>query len=109
MEKAEDKRAARKSKVQPSQRDRRVKGATRVPGAFYRTRAYAHAIVDAATAAGVEVWRPNRLRHLHGTRVRHAFNLEAAAATLRHADVTTTLIYAERRDGLSAEVAEKLG
>lgn len=80
-----------------------------MPGIRYRTSAYAHAVADAALAAGVEVWRPNRLRHLHGTRVRHAFNLEAAAATLGQADVTTTLIYAERWEGLSAEVAERLG
>lgn len=55
------------------------------------------------------VWNPNQLRHSAATKIRAAFGLEAAQVTLGHSTADTTLIYAERSEGVALEVAQKLG
>jgi hypothetical protein len=54
-------------------------------------------------------WHPNRLRHLHGTKVRKEFGLEAAGAALGHSKMSATEVYAERDAQLALNVAAKLG
>jgi site-specific recombinase XerC len=57
----------------------------------------------------VPVFRPNQIRHSFGTRVRHAFGLEAAQVLLGHAKANTTEIYAEKNLALARDVASKIG
>ena len=59
--------------------------------------------------AGVPGWSPNQLRHAAATAVRARFGVEAARTTLGHADLSTTLIYAERDLELAVRVALELG
>ena len=81
----EDKRAARKTKVQPSQRDRRNPKSTRRPGTKYNNvAAYNNAIRRASSRAVVPGWTVNQLRHTFATAARAAFGLEAAQVSLGH-------------------------
>jgi integrase len=65
--------------------------------------------------AAVKAWRkryhfhPNRIRHTHGTSVRHRFGLEAAQVALGHARADVTQVYAERNLGLAVKVAAEVG
>ena len=102
-------RSVRKSKVQPSQRDRRRKGPRRVPGERYTTSSYDHAIARACERAGIPRWSPHRLRHAAATEVRRRFGLEAAQVVLGHAQANITEVYAERDHALAAKVAGEMG
>ena len=68
------KRAARKSKVQPSQVCRRKTTLKRKPREFYSRFTYGSAV--ACIQASVPHWHPNQLRHSRATEVRGAFGLE---------------------------------
>ncbi|MFO0871495.1 MAG: site-specific integrase [Pirellulales bacterium] len=63
----------------------------------------------AAEWRAAHVWSPNQLRHSAATKIRAEFGLEAAQATLGHSTADTTLIYAERSEGVALAVAEKMG
>jgi len=89
-------RAARKSRVQPSQVDRSKRRPSKRPGERYSGPSYAHAVAAACRKAGVGPWSPNRLRHLHATEVRKRFGLEAAQVVLGHSKADVTQIYAQR-------------
>lgn len=102
-------RKKRVTKVQPSQVYRRKVTATRLPGAEYRTHAITHAICEAAKKAGVPHWHPNQLRHLWATEVRRQFGLEGAGASLGHAKMSVTEVYAERDEMLAARIAAAMG
>ncbi len=102
-------RERRKSKVPPSQQNRRKANPKRVPGNVYRVTAYGHAIRRAAEKAGVAHWHPNQLRHTAATTVRKAHGLEAVQVLLGHAKADVSQIYAERDEALAAEVAEQFG
>jgi integrase len=102
-------RAARRSKVQPSQECRKKGRPRRQPGERYRTTSYSHAIRQARLRAGVAVWHPHQLRHSHATEVRKRFGLEAAQVALGHAQANVTEVYAERDLNLAVRVAAELG
>jgi integrase len=104
-----DQRARRKTKVQPSQADRRKKNPKRKPGALYTRDSYKLAIERGCRKAGVPVFRPNQIRHAFGTRIRREFGLEAAQVLLGHSKADVTQIYAERNLTLAAEIARKIG
>jgi integrase len=105
-----EKRAGRKSKVQPSQVDRIKRNARRKPTLWYDARAYAHAIRRACNAAGIKpVWGPNRLRHSYATACRAAFGLEGAQVMLGHSRADVTQIYAEVDASKASEIARKIG
>lgn len=104
-------RAARKSKVTPSQVDRSKKPGQRklrIPSKFLNY-AYPAAIRRAASKAGVPPWHPNQLRHLYATQVRKQFGLEAAQVLLGHSRADVTQVYAERDGALAARVAAEVG
>jgi integrase len=103
------KRAARKTKVPPSQACRRKAAPKRQPGAFYTRHAYAAAVARACEKAGVTRWHPNQLRHARATEVRGAFGLEAAQVVLGHAKASVTEVYAERDLSLAGRVAVASG
>lgn len=125
----------RKTKVQPSQQNRRKARPKRVPGERYTTISYGHAIADACNRAfphpalagipaaemtddqraELEAWRkahrwhPNQLRHSAATRIRREFGLETAKAVLGHSSVVPTQIYAEQDLEAARRAMEKLG
>lgn len=118
-------RAARKTKVQPSQRNRRRAKPKRSPAACYTKDSYQRAIAravikanrertEAAADMGVKPillphWHANQLRHLAATKVRREHGLEAAQVLLGHAKADVTQVYAERDATLAAEVARRIG
>src|SRR5262249_34381637 len=67
QERYEDLRAARKSKVQPSQVCRKKRKPRSQPGQRYRVTSYNHAVSRVCEEHGLEVWHVNQLRHSHGT------------------------------------------
>jgi integrase len=102
-------RAARKSPVQPSQVNRKKKKPRRLPGQRYSPNVISYAVRRACDRAGLQRWFPHQLRHSVATTVRREFGLEAAQATLGHAQADVTQIYAERDLSLAVEVARKIG
>ena len=102
-------RAARKTKVQPSQQDRRKPQPKRQPGQRYTKDSFAWAIRRACDKAKVERWRPNQLRHSFATEVRRHFRLDAVQATLGHSSAKVSEVYAEVAAELSAQVAAACG
>ena len=102
-------RSKRKSKVPPSQMNRRKATPARVPGAVYKVTAYGYAVRKAADKAGVTHWHPNQLRHTFATEVRRAHGPEAAQVLLGHSRADVTQVYAERDEQLATEIAAKIG
>jgi integrase len=102
-------RRARKSKVPPSQRNRRKADPKLTPAAEYTPHTYTHAIRKAAEKAGVPHWHPNQLHHLFATEVRKGHGLEAAQVLLGHSRADVTQVYAERDFALASAVAAKIG
>ena len=119
-------RATRKSKVQPSQRNRRKPSPKRPPADHYTKDSYARAIRRGVRKANKQILieaekmgikdpqlvpygAPNQLRHSKATEVRKLFGLEAAQITLGHAHAQITEVYAERDTKLAADIARKIG
>jgi integrase len=129
-------RNARQTPLTPSQRARQAKrNPRRAPGEFYLKNAYRSAIWRACDKAfphptlskhksadlteeqraELSVWRkshrwsPNRLRHAAATRIRKAFDLEAAQVVLGHARADVTQVYAERDLSRAVEVMRQIG
>lgn len=134
-ERRQAQRAARKSKVQPSQRDRRKIRPRKGPGECYDPDSYRRAIYSACDRAfphptlegipkgrltdeqAVELkawrkahrWHPHQLRHNAATRLRREFGLDAARAVLGHSTPVVTEIYAELDRRKAADAMEKIG
>jgi integrase len=100
------KRANRKSKVQPSQQFRRVENPRKQPGNQYDSGSYRQALQRAAKAAKVQEWNPYQIRHLAATMVREALNAEAAQALLGHAELRMTEHYAKLSESKAIEAAK---
>lgn len=104
-------RAARRSKVTPSQvcRKKAAPNPRAMPAAAYSAHSYARAVERAARRAGVAHWHTNQLRHTHATAVRKRFGLEGAQVALGHSRADVTQVYAERDDELAERVAREVG
>jgi integrase len=118
-------RAQRKTRVQPSQRNRRKRHPKYKPGDHYVKDAYNGAIcraidkanekiIEEAAKAGIEPkplphWSPNQLRHSAATEIRRQFGLEAAQVVLGHSRADVTQVYAERDFQRAKEVMRKIG
>lgn len=118
-------RAKRKTRLQPSQRNRRKARPKKQPKTAYTKDSYRRAVARAVKKANAERteeagkkgteptllphWHPNQLRHSAATEIRRQFGLEAAQVLLGHAKADTTQIYAERDSRLAVEVARKIG
>ena len=104
--------AARKSKVQPSQRERHeaaMANPRREFGATYTTESYGRAIRRACEAHGIQPWSPNQLRHAAATRIRRTHGLEAARVLLGHTSAATTEIYAEADQAKATQIMKEAG
>lgn len=120
-----EQRAARKSKVQPSQSNRAKPKRKVVLRDRYSKDSYGWAIRRACDRAdriarekrqGVEAeprlvdrWHPNQLRHTAATEIRRTFGLEAAQVCLGHRRASVTEIYAERDLALARTAMQSLG
>jgi integrase len=102
-------RRSRKSKVTPSQQNRRKQKPELVPASEYTSHTYSHAVRVAAAKAGVPHWHPNQLRHTFATNVRKEEGLEAAQVMLGHSRADVTQVYAERNESLALKLAAKIG
>ncbi|MBQ9799460.1 MAG: site-specific integrase [Thermoguttaceae bacterium] len=112
LERARERRAARKSPLTPSQRKRDAERRARLDERVrdrYDALSYTKAIKRAAEKAGVAPWTANQLRHLAATQIRAKFGLEAAQVVLGHANADTTQIYAERDFRKAAQIAAEIG
>lgn len=101
-------RASRKSKVYASQcrdQQRRLNQLNE----SYSVAQLDRAISRACGKASIPVWSANQLRHLHATKTRRNFGIEAAAAALGHHNLPTTELYAEADLALAAKVATVVG
>jgi integrase len=89
---SEQKRVARKTKVQPSQVKRSEKAHKKNSrlNNKYSTRAYERAIDRAAERAGVTAWSPNQIRHRFATNTDRNVSREAAMIALGHTQQSTT-------------------
>ena len=108
------KRAARMTKVQPSQACRTKGGPAKAPRERYDTGTYYRAVdyaIRRARKAGVAVadWHPHQLRHSAATRIRRERGLDAARAVLGHRSLAVADTYAEIDLSLAAAVAAELG
>ena len=104
-----EKRQKRKTKVQPSQKNRAKKNPKLRPGDRYEVKSYRRALQCAAEKAGVERWSPNQLRHTRATEIRKEYGLEAAQIILGHEKADVTQIYAERDKQKGVEIMRKIG
>jgi integrase len=102
-------RQERKTKVQPSQMNRRKAKPRRKPGDRYRVGSYAVAIARACVKAGVPHFHPHQIRHTKATEIRREAGLDAARAVLGHRSPRITETYAELDAAKAAEVMERLG
>jgi integrase len=102
-------RQERRSKVTPSQMNRRKQRPRRVPGERYTPGAIALAVRRACAKHGLEHWHPHQLRHSMATTIRREFGLDHARATLGQHSPQVTELYAELDLGKAVEVARKLG
>lgn len=125
----EQRRLARKTKVQPSQASQVARGRTaaakKAPREKFDTDTYHHSIRNAivafnkleaedAAAANREPnpiphWFPNQLRHSRATEVRSSHGIEAAQVLLGHSKAAVTEIYAKRDLELAILVALQSG
>lgn len=103
-----EKRASRKSKVQPSQQGRRKgRSAGKPIREHYTKDAYLTAVKRAAKRAGVPDWSPNQLRHTRATDVEASLGMEAAQILLGHSSPEVTKIYLDP-DAKKKEQIEKV-
>lgn len=129
------KRARRKTRVQPSQQNRRLRFPKSAPGERYDTASYRRALAWGCDAAfphptlstiprtkrtpeqerelrawkAERRWGPNRLRHARATEVRREHGLDAAQVLLGHSRVTTTQVYAEVNEEKAVRAALATG
>lgn len=102
-------RAARKSKVQPSQKDRSKKRRDKSPGVRYQPRSYSAAVRRACDKAKLPRWHPHQLRHNACTLIVEQFGWDVARIILGHRTLDTTRIYGEDDIKKAIEAIARLG
>jgi integrase len=112
-------RQNRKTRVQPSQKDRRKARPRKNPGDCYTVESYRRAIVYGVGRANSErtknnqnlipSWHPHQLRHNAATYLRKEFGLDVARAVLGHSSPAVTEVYAELDGAKAAEAMERVG
>jgi integrase len=81
----------------------------RSPREAYSVETYRRAIHRGCTAAIVEGWTPNQLRHAAATRIRKQHGLEAARVVLGHTSAAVTEVYADLDEQKAVQVMAELG
>ena len=103
------KRATRKTKVQPSQVNRKKRNPRKLPGERFTPESYAQAIARTCKLHKLPHWYPYQLRHAAGVRARRAAGLDAAQALLGHRTVGMTEHYSKLTVEDVAKVAALVG
>jgi integrase len=114
-----EQRESRRTRVQPSQQNRRRRKPRKAPGERYSVDSYRRAIAYGIKAANREAepsesraiphWHPHQLRHNAATRLRREFGLDVARAVLGHSSPVVTEVYAELDGAKAAEAMERVG
>ncbi len=112
-------RENRKTRVQPSQRNRRRRKPRKAPGERYTVDSYRRAIEygikrsnqepERGESRAIPHWHPHQLRHNAATRLRREFGLDVARAVLGHSSPVVTELYAELDGAKAAEAMERVG
>jgi integrase len=110
-------RAARKTKVQPSQKCRKKRRPKKKPGERYTPQSYGQAIAqaikrhnrDKPEAERIPHWHPHQLRHQRALELKREAGLDVARAVLGHRSPAITEHYATLDTAKAAAVMEKLG
>ncbi|MFO0892583.1 MAG: site-specific integrase [Isosphaeraceae bacterium] len=112
-------RERRKTRVQPSQRNRAKSRPEKQPGDVYTVESYRRAIAYGIKRANAEragrgepeipSWHPHRLRHSAATRLRREFDLDTVRAVLGHSSPAVTELYAELDGAKAAEAMGRVG
>jgi integrase len=132
-------RDSRKTRVQPSQMNRRKAKPKRQPAECYTKDSYCRAIAracelafkipkelrsisakladqeksqlraKAATWREQHVWSPNQLRHSVATAIRRKYGIEGAQVCLGHSKADVTQVYAERDFALAERIMREVG
>lgn len=105
----EQKRAARKTKVQPSQLSRRKLHPKKKPGDQFTTDDINKAIKRACKRGKIPVWHVHQLRHTARKEVSRQHGLEAARAVLGHRSVEMTAEYGGHDQEAAMAVMAKIG
>lgn len=118
----EQQRRERKTKLQPSQANRKKRRPRKLPSAFYTPGSYGRSIADAIERANdaarkenpkspvvIPHWHPHQLRHLRATELRKHFGIDAARVVLGHRSPAITETYAEIDVGKADEIMAKMG
>jgi integrase len=110
-------RLARKTKVQPSQQNRRKAKPRKKPGWCYAVTTYARGIADALKRHNrnrpegerIPHWHPHQLRHLRALELKREAGLDVARAVLGHHTPCITEHYATLDIAAAAAVMAKIG
>jgi integrase len=110
-------RLARKTKVQPSQQNRRKRKPRTQPGDMYTVDVYRRAIYRAVRrqrqgkpeGEHIPHWHPHQLRHLRALELKRAAGLDVARAVLGHSSPSVTEMYATLDVAAGAEIMAKIG
>jgi integrase len=102
-------RAARKTRIQPSQENRRLKSPRKLPREKYAPSSYRRAIVEACKRAGVPEWHPHQLRHGLATMLRSTCDLDTARVALGHTTPAVTSQYAELDEKKAQAAMQRFG
>jgi integrase len=116
-ERAATLRANRKTKVQPSQVNRKKPKRKRKPGNIYTVTNYARGITEAIKRHNrgrpenehIPHWHPHQLRHTRALELKRAAGLDVARAVLGHHSPAITEMYAGLDMAAAAEVMAKIG
>jgi integrase len=114
-----EQRESRKTRVQPSQQNRRRRKPRKAPGQRYTVDSYRRAIrygikwanqeAERVGADPIPHWHPHQIRHTAATRFRNKFGLDVAQAILGHSTPVVTAIYAELDEAKAAAAMELVG
>jgi integrase len=111
-------RRNRKTRIQPSQLNRKKQRPEKVPGVVYTVESYRRAIAYGIKRANkaieaeegtIPFWHPHQLRHSAATRLRREFGIDVARAVLGHSSPAVTELYAEMDGAKAAEAMAKVG
>jgi integrase len=110
-------RLARKTKVQPSQMNRRKRRPKKRPGFVYAVTTYARGIAEAIKRHNADKpesqhiphWHPHQLRHLRALELKRQFGLDLARSVLGHRSPVITEMYAGIDLASAVEVMAKVG
>jgi integrase len=116
-ERAATMRANRKTKVQPSQVNRKKAKRKRKPGSIYTVLAYGRAIAEAIKRHNacrpenehIPHWHPHQLRHTRAMELKREAGLDVARAVLGHRSPAITEMYAGLDMQAAAEVMGRIG